>query len=59
MRFIAASIIASLVAPKLTSGPSPALAMVYLAAGDVDRADELVESGIRLVGENGLDITIW
>jgi tetratricopeptide (TPR) repeat protein/transcriptional regulator with XRE-family HTH domain len=46
-------------APKLTSGPSPALAMVYLAAGDVDRADELVESGIRLVGENGLDIAIW
>jgi tetratricopeptide (TPR) repeat protein len=46
-------------AAKLAVFPSPALAMAHLAAGDVDRADELVEGGIQFLGESGLDLYLW
>jgi class 3 adenylate cyclase/tetratricopeptide (TPR) repeat protein len=46
-------------APKLTSRPSPALAMAHLAAGGVDTADELIENGIEFLGEDGADVYLW
>jgi class 3 adenylate cyclase/tetratricopeptide (TPR) repeat protein len=46
-------------APKLTTFPSPALAMASLAVEDVETVEELVESGIRFLGEDGLDAWLW
>jgi tetratricopeptide (TPR) repeat protein len=46
-------------APKLTTFPSPALTKAYLAAGDVNKTDELIERGIQFLGEDALDAWVW
>jgi tetratricopeptide (TPR) repeat protein len=46
-------------AAKLTSCPSPALAMVYLASGETSTANELVESGLESFEGGGMDFSLW
>jgi tetratricopeptide (TPR) repeat protein len=46
-------------AAKLTSHPSSALGMLFLAVGDIDHVDNLIEGAIQFWGQDGVSLYTW